>query len=112
MAGTWLVAMARDHLFALPEGHELAGYRFGEVLGSGGYGITYKGEDFSNGSIEIEPFGMRRSALGESSNTSHYFAGSLPVANDIADSFTQFPQVRGIGGEPSQAGAAIAHDAR
>jgi serine/threonine protein kinase len=37
--------MSQDHLFALPQGYELAGYRFGEVLGSGGYGITYRGEE-------------------------------------------------------------------
>ncbi len=39
--------MAQDHLFALPQGYELAGYRFGEVLGSGGYGITYRGEEIA-----------------------------------------------------------------
>ena len=41
--------MSQDHLFALPQGHELAGYRFGEVLGSGGYGITYRGEEIALG---------------------------------------------------------------
>ncbi len=39
--------MAQDHLFALTHGYELAGYRFGEVLGSGGYGITYRGEEIA-----------------------------------------------------------------
>jgi serine/threonine protein kinase len=41
--------MAQDHLFALAQGYELAGYRFGEVLGSGGYGITYRGEEIALG---------------------------------------------------------------
>ena len=41
--------MSQDHLFALPQGYELAGYRFGEVLGSGGYGITYRGEEMALG---------------------------------------------------------------
>jgi serine/threonine protein kinase len=41
--------MAQDHMFALPAGYELAGYRFGEVLGSGGYGITYKAEEVALG---------------------------------------------------------------
>ena len=41
--------MAQDHLFALTQGYELAGYRFGEVLGSGGYGITYRGEEIALG---------------------------------------------------------------
>jgi serine/threonine protein kinase len=41
--------MAQDHLFALAQGYELAGYRFGAVLGSGGYGITYKGEELALG---------------------------------------------------------------
>jgi len=41
--------MAQDHLFALPLGYEVAGYRFGEVLGSGGYGITYKAAEITLG---------------------------------------------------------------
>ena len=41
--------MTQDHLFALPQGYELAGYRFGAVLGSGGYGITYRGDEVALG---------------------------------------------------------------
>jgi serine/threonine protein kinase len=41
--------MSQDHLFALPQGYELLGYRFREVLGSGGYGITYRGEEIALG---------------------------------------------------------------
>jgi serine/threonine protein kinase len=41
--------MSQDHLFALPQGYELGGYRFGAVLGSGGYGITYIGEELALG---------------------------------------------------------------
>ncbi len=49
--------MAQDHLFALPLGYELAGYCFGKVLGSGGYGITYQGEETALGrSVAIKEY--------------------------------------------------------
>jgi len=44
-------AMAQDHMFALAAGSEVAGYRFGEVLGSGGYGITYKADEVALGRV-------------------------------------------------------------
>ena len=34
-----------DHRLALPAGYELGKYRFQEILGSGGFGITYLAED-------------------------------------------------------------------
>jgi serine/threonine protein kinase len=41
--------MAQDHMFALPVGYEVEGYRLGEVLGSGGYGITYRADEVALG---------------------------------------------------------------
>ena len=49
--------MAQDHLFALPQGYELSGYRIGQVLGSGGYGITYKAEETAlNRTVAIKEY--------------------------------------------------------
>jgi serine/threonine protein kinase len=49
--------MAQDHLFALAKGYELSGYRIGDVLGSGGYGITYKAEETAlNRTVAIKEY--------------------------------------------------------
>jgi len=49
--------VAQDHLYALPQGYELSGYRIGQVLGSGGYGITYKAEETAlNRTVAIKEY--------------------------------------------------------
>ena len=47
--------------------------------------------------------------LCQSPNTGDHVTGSLAVAHDVADSFTDFLQVGRISGQPAQAGTAVAH---
>ena len=41
--------MSSDQLNALPRGYEIHGYQFESVLGSGGFGITYRALETSLG---------------------------------------------------------------
>lgn len=43
--------MSHDQLNALPQGYELHGYRIDSILGSGGFGITYRARETSIGRV-------------------------------------------------------------
>ena len=69
-------------------------------------------EDFPDGVIQVQLFSGRRSPFCQGPDAGDHFTGPLAVANDVADSFADFPHVRRISGQPAQAGAAVTHDAR
>jgi serine/threonine protein kinase len=49
--------MAQDHKIALPSGYEFDGYRIEDVLGAGGFGITYRALELSIGrQVAIKEF--------------------------------------------------------
>lgn len=63
--------MAQDHKIALPSGYEFDGYRIEDVLGAGGFGITYRALELSIGrQVAIKEFLPSGIATRHSDHTS------------------------------------------
>src|SRR5271157_5617971 len=69
-------------------------------------------KDLPNGVVQVQLLAGRGRPLGQRPNAGDHFPGALAVANDVADSLTDFLHVRCISGQETQASAAVAHDAR
>ena len=66
-------------------------------------------KNFPHGVIQVQLFSGRRSPFCQCPDTGDHVTGSLAIANDIADRFTDFVHIRHVSGQPAQARAAVAH---